>query len=71
MGKAGSNLNQIARVLNADRPPETVMNILPTTLQAQVVQEHKQAVRDLEELRTAGMDAIGLELRHGADEGDE
>ncbi len=73
LGKAGSNLNQIARVLNADRAPESVMNILQATLQAheEVVQEHKQAVRDLEELRTAGMNAMGLELRHGSDDGDE
>ena len=73
LGKAGSNLNQIAHVLNTDRAPESVMNILEATLQAhfEVLQEHKQAVRDLEELRTAGMNTMGLELRPGSDDGDE
>lgn len=49
------------------------MNILEAALQAhlEVLQEHKQAVRDLEELRTAGMNTMGLELRHGGDDGDE
>ncbi|MGA2607210.1 MAG: hypothetical protein ABSH01_07100 [Terriglobia bacterium] len=73
LGKSGSNLNQIAHVLNTDRPPERIMNLLEATLQAhqEVIQEHNQAVRDLEELRTAGMNAIGLELTPGGDDGDE
>jgi hypothetical protein len=73
LGKSGSNLNQIAHVLNTDRPPERIMNLVEATLHAhqEVVQEHKQAVRDLEELRTAGMNAIGLELTRGGDDGDE
>jgi hypothetical protein len=37
----------------------------------EAVQELKQFIRDLEELRTAGMNALGLELRHGSDDGDE
>ena len=49
------------------------MNILNATLQAhlEVLQQLDQAVRDFLELRTAGMNAMGLELRHGSDEGDE
>ena len=73
LGKSGSNLNQIAHVLNTDRTPESVMNILRDTLEShfEAIEEHKQAVRDLEELRTAGMNAMGLELRHGTAHGDE
>ena len=73
LGKSGSNLNQITHVLNTDRAPESVMNILNATLQVhlEVLQQLDQAVRDLLELRTAGMNAMGLELRHGSDEGDE
>ena len=73
LGKSGSNLNQITHVLNTDRAPESVMNILNATLQAhlEVLEHLDQAVRDFLELRTAGMNAMGLELRHGSDEGDE
>ena len=73
MGKSGSNLNQIAHVLNMDRPPGSVMNILAGTLQEynEALQELKQFIRDLDELRTAGMNALGLELRHGSDDGDK
>jgi hypothetical protein len=73
LGKSGSNLNQITHVLNTDRAPESVMNILQSTLQAHadVLRQFGQVIRDLEELRTAGMNAMGLELRHGSDDGDE
>jgi hypothetical protein len=73
LGKSGSNLNQITHVLNTDRAPESVMNILESTLQAhfEVLQHIDQVIRDLEELRTAGMNAMGLELRHGTDDGDK
>jgi hypothetical protein len=77
LGKSGSNVNQIAAVLNAilntNRAPESVMNILESTLQAhhEVLQHLDQAIRDLLELRTAGMNAMGLELRHGADDAEE
>jgi len=65
--------NQIAHVLNTDRAPESVMNILESTLQEhlEVLQQLGQAIRDLEELRTAGMNAMGLELGHGTDDGEE
>lgn len=68
LGKSGSNLNQIAHVLNAGRPPGTVMNMLKDTLLAheQAVQAVAEFVRDLRELRTAGMNAVGLELHHGS-----
>jgi hypothetical protein len=73
LGKSGSNLNQITHVLNTDRAPESVMNILESTLQAhyEVLQHVEQVIRDLEELRTAGMNAMGLELRPGTDDGDK
>ncbi len=73
LGKSGSNLNQIAHVLNTDRAPESVMNILESTLEEhfEVLQHLDQAIRDLLELRTAGMNAMGLELRHGADDAEE
>ena len=73
LGKSGSNLNQITHVLNTDRIPESVMNILHAALQAHfdALQHIDQAVRDLLELRTAGMNSMGLELRHGSDDGDE
>jgi hypothetical protein len=74
LGKSGSNVNQIAAVLNADRPPETVMNILKETLLAhqQAVEAVEEFIRDLRELRTAGMNAMGLELGHGGtDDGEE
>jgi hypothetical protein len=60
-------------VLNTDRPPERIMNLLEATLQAhlEALQHHEQAVRDLEELRTAGMNAMGLELTRGGDDGDK
>ena len=49
------------------------MNLLEATLQAhlEALQHHEQAVRDLEELRTAGMNAMGLELTRGGDDGDK
>lgn len=73
LGKSGSNLNQITHVLNTDRAPESVMNILESTLQAhrEVLQQVDQVIRDLEELRTAGMNTMGLELRPGTDDGDK
>ena len=73
LGKSGSNLNQITHVLNTDRAPQSVMNILESTLQEhfEVLQHLDQAIRDLLELRTAGMNAMGLELRHGTDDGEE
>jgi hypothetical protein len=73
LGKSGSNLNQITHVLNTDRAPESVMNILESTLQdhREVLQHVAQVIRDLEELRLAGMNTMGLELRPGTDDGDK
>ena len=34
LGRSGSNLNQITHVLNTDRSPESVMNILRDTLES-------------------------------------
>ncbi len=62
-GKVNSNVNQIAHALNAGRPPETVMNIIETTLQEHraAMESHNEIVRDLLELRTMAMHALGYE----------
>jgi hypothetical protein len=49
LGKIGSNVNQIAKHLNAGRPGDTVENMLTETL------------RDLLEMRGVCMRALGLE----------
>jgi hypothetical protein len=73
LGRSGNNLNQVTHVLNMDRPPATVMNILKDTLLAHkhTLQAVEEFVRDLRELRTAGMNAIGLELHHGSTDDDD
>ena len=53
LGKIGSNVNQIAYHLNAGRPPERVHDSI------------ELALRDLAELRTACLQAIGMEPRRG------
>ena len=45
LGKSGSNLNQITHVLNTDRAPESVMNILRDTLEG-----HFEALRSTSRL---------------------
>jgi hypothetical protein len=47
--------------------------LLEATPQAhlEALQHHEQAVRDLEELRTAGMNAMGLDLTRRGDDGDK
>jgi hypothetical protein len=62
-GKVNSNVNQIAHILNAGRPPERVMGIIETTLleHREAKERHDEALRDLFELRTLGMKALGLE----------
>lgn len=58
LGKIGSNVNQIAFHLNAGRPPDRVHNSL------------ELALRDLAELRTACLQAIGQEPRRGRESED-
>lgn len=49
LGKIGSNVNQIAKHLNAGRPGDTMENLLA------------DAMRDLLEMRTGCMRVLGLE----------
>lgn len=76
LGWSGSNLNQAVHTVNAaalvGRPIESLVNIL-----ADAAEQTKKAteavegfVRDLDELRTAGMNSMGLELQLGSDDGD-
>jgi hypothetical protein len=73
---AGSNLNQAVHAVNAaalvDRPLESLANILADAArEVKTAAEDLQAfIRDQDELRTAGMNALGLELHHGSDDGD-
>jgi len=62
-GKVNSNVNQIAHVLNAGRSPERMMNIIEATLLAhrEAMERHEELLRDMYELRTLGMKALGLE----------
>ena len=63
LGKSGSNLNQIAYMLNANTAPPRIMNIIETAVEEHRVLEtrHGAAFKDLEELRTMAMDVWGLE----------
>lgn len=63
LGKSGSNLNQVAYMLNTGTEPPRIMNIIETA-----VEEHRAAVAKLNELitdalemRTMAMEALGLE----------
>ncbi len=55
-GKIGSNLNQIAKHLNAGRPGDRVEGTLASALS-----EYENAIRTLDELRLVNMQAMGLE----------
>jgi hypothetical protein len=55
LGKSGSNLNQLTKYANMDR-------VLANSIAA-AVEEHDQAIRTLQELRLACMQALGYE-RH-------
>ena len=61
LGKSGSNLNQIAYMLNAKTAPPRIMNIIETAIEEHRVLEarHDAAFKDLDELRTMAMDALG------------
>lgn len=76
LGWAGSNLNQAVHAVNAaalvERPIESLANILADAAQqtTKATEAVESFIRDLDELRTAGMNGLGLELRHGGDDGD-
>lgn len=55
-GKQGSNLNQIAFMLNAGRPPETIMGLLTDCLTGV-----REVQADMLELRHLCMRALGFE----------
>ena len=63
LGKSGSNLNQIAYMLNANTAPARIMNIIENAINEHnaLVARHEAASKDLDELRTMAMDALGLE----------
>jgi hypothetical protein len=62
-GKVNSNVNQIAYMLNANTAPERISNLIETAFQEliEIAALHKERLDDLKELRTMGMDALGLE----------
>ena len=63
LGKASSNVNQIAHMLNADAAPQRIMNLIETTLQEHrdAQAKHQDVLDDLYELRTLAMEALGYE----------
>lgn len=62
LGKSGSNLNQLAHYANMDRWQANSI--------ADAILAHEQAIRTLEEMRLACMQALGLELERRGN-GDE
>jgi hypothetical protein len=63
LGKSGSNLNQIAYMLNANTAPPRIMNIIESAINEHntLVARHDAVFKDLDELRAMAMDALGLE----------
>lgn len=63
MGKPGSNLNQVAYMLNANTAPERIINITESAIREfrELMETYRQAAEDLKELRVMGMNALGLE----------
>lgn len=63
LGKSGSNLNQIAYMLNANTAPPRIMNIIESALDEHkaLVVRHDAVFKDLDELRAMAMEALGLE----------
>jgi hypothetical protein len=77
LGKSGSNLNQVSHAVNAaaiaGRPLDSLANIVKDALLShqRVLEATEEFIRDLRELRTSGMNALGLELHHGKSDEDE
>jgi hypothetical protein len=63
LNKSGSNLNQIAYMLNANTAPSRIMNIVESAINEHnaLVARHDAVFKDLDELRTIAMDVWGLE----------
>src|ERR1039457_4282396 len=63
LGKSGSNLNQIAYMLNANAAPARIMNIIEGAAEEHRVlaAKCKDALDDMDELRTIGMQLSGSE----------
>jgi len=63
LGKPGSNLNQVAYMLNANTAPERIINITESAIRefSELMETYRQAAEDLKELRVMGMNALGLE----------
>jgi hypothetical protein len=63
LGKSGSNLNQIAYMLNANTAPPRIMNIIESAIEEHraLIARHEEAFKELDELRTMAMEAWGLE----------
>jgi hypothetical protein len=63
LGKSGSNLNQIAYMLNSGTAPARIAALTEAAIQEHraIVEACQAAMEDLKELRTMGMDALGLE----------
>lgn len=61
--RVNTNVNQIAHQLNAGRPPERMMNIIEAVLQEhrEARKRHEEIIRDMLDLRTLGMQALGYE----------
>jgi predicted transcriptional regulator len=63
LGKSGSNLNQIAYMLNANTAPPRIINIIESAVNEHnaLIARYEAASKDLDELRTMAMGALGLE----------
>ena len=63
LGKPGSNLNQVAYMLNANTAPTRIINITESAIadHVELVAECRRTLETVFELRTMTMDAWGLE----------
>lgn len=63
LGKPGSNLNQVAYMLNANTAPARIINITESAIadHVELVAECRRTLETVYELRTMTMDAWGLE----------
>ena len=63
LGKPGSNLNQVAHMLNANAAPQRIINITESAIEEvrALVATFQAAAEDMKELRTMGMGALGFE----------
>jgi hypothetical protein len=61
--RVNNNVNQIAHQLNAGRPPERMLNIIEQVLEEhrEARKRHEEIMRGMLELRSLGLQALGLE----------